>query len=97
MTKNISLAIREISDPGPVRSSMGISSLGARRDGWGYFRTWRLVPSTMPGSISSVVLKREDCHDWKEGDDLVELESEWMMRRDVDDGGGDDDVRDADA
>lgn len=71
MTRNISLAILEISDPGPVSSSMGISSLVARRAGWGYFSTRRSVPSMGPGSTSSVVvLKREeDARDRWEGDE----------------------------
>ena len=47
------MASIDISDPGPVRSSMGISRFGARRDGWGYLSTRRFVPSTIPGSISS--------------------------------------------
>mmetsp|Transcript_18425 Transcript_18425/g.38709 ORF Transcript_18425/g.38709 Transcript_18425/m.38709 type:complete len:125 (-) Transcript_18425:64-438(-) len=68
MTRNISLAILEISEPGPVSSSRGISALGARRDGWGYLRTRRSVPSTTPGSTSSVVLKRAEVMEEMVGD-----------------------------
>ncbi len=66
MTRNISLAILDISHPGPVSSSMGISALGARSDGWGYFSTRRSVPATIPGSISSsmeLLKRREDNRD----------------------------------
>jgi len=55
MTKNISLTIRDISHPGPVNSDISMSVLGARNDGCGYFSTRKLVPGTMPGSISSSV------------------------------------------
>lgn len=62
MTRNISFAILDISHPGPVNSSMGISEFGARSDGWGYLSTRNDVPATTPGSISSSVelLKRRD-------------------------------------
>jgi len=92
------LAILDISEPGPVSSSMGISSFGARRAGWGYFSTRRSVPSTTPGSTSSVVLNRDvrDVHGREEEEgaviDLVELGSEWMTRDDGGDSG--EDVRD---
>lgn len=66
ITKNISLAMRDISEPGPVSSSSEISALGARRAGCGYLSTRRSVPSTTPGSTSSVVLNRELVHDDEE-------------------------------
>ena len=56
MTKNISLTIRDISHPGPVNSDISMSVLGARNDGCGYLSTRKLVPGTMPGSISSSVV-----------------------------------------
>jgi len=70
ITKNISFAILDISHPGPVNSSNLISSFTARKDGWGYFNTRKSVPSTTPGSTSSVVLlNSEDIHD-----DRLEIE-----------------------
>ena len=52
MTRNISLAIFFISPD--FSSSSVTSAFSARSDGWGYFRTRRSVPSTSPGSTSSV-------------------------------------------
>jgi len=56
MTRNISLTNCEISQPGPVSSDMSISVLGARNAGCGYLSTRKLVPGTIPGSISSSVV-----------------------------------------
>ena len=50
--QNISFAILEISPD--FNSSSVISAFGARSKGCGYFSTRRSVPSTTPGSISSV-------------------------------------------
>lgn len=56
MTRNISLTTCDISHPGPVSSDMSNSVLGARNAGCGYLSTRKLVPGTIPGSISSSVV-----------------------------------------
>ena len=56
MTRNISLTNCDTSHPGPVSSDMSISVLGARNAGCGYLSTRKLVPGTIPGSISSSVV-----------------------------------------
>lgn len=56
MTRNISLTSCDISHFGPDSSDMSITVLGARNAGCGYLSTRKLVPGTLPGSISSSVV-----------------------------------------
>ena len=62
-----------------MSSSIGISSFGARSDGCGYFSTRRSVPSTTPGSTSSVVLS--NLVNFDNGvEEEGAAEDEWMTR-----------------
>lgn len=70
ITNNISLAILDISPD--FNSSSVISEFDARKDGWGYFKTRKSVPSTFPGSTSSVAdwSRMKSSREVRNGDDF---------------------------